>query len=246
MKKIVEKLKQLPRQGVAFWKKNGKYVFFGLAALFCIIAILVAQPWSWETLIFGGIVSVLMFFRLKYANLDIESVWIRLAWAAINFGIFVLIMHMIPNHILGLAVALLANVILYSCSSYLSFLLGLTIVSSGCTFFGFEGETRFNGFMSSLLINTILLGIYVKSIDEMNTDEEFKKTAFVSVISWDKETINGNTYYIVKIPGKIIGINPKTYPEIRYINKNTKIKVLTDGHKINGLPEIKRLEIKNY
>ena len=151
---------------------------------------------------------------------------------------------MIPNY--GLAVALLANVILYSCSSYLSFLLGLTIENSGYTFFDFERETRFNGFVLSLLINTILLGIYVKSIDEMNTEEEFKKTAFVSVISWDKETINGNTYYIVKIPGKIIGINPKTYPEIRYINKNTKIKVLTDGHKINGLPEIKRLEIKNY
>lgn len=244
MKKIIEKLKQLLELGVAFWKRNGKYVFFGLAALFCIIAIFVAYPLSWESLLFGGIVSVLMFFRLKYANLDIESVWIRLAWAAINFGIFVLIMHMIPNY--GLAVALLANIILYSCSSYLSFLLGLTIENSGYTFFGFERETRFNGFVLSLLINTILLGIYVKSIDEMNTDEEFKKTAFVSVISWNNETINGNTYYIVKIPGKIIGINPKTYPEIRYINKNTKIKVLTDGHKINGLPEIKRLEIKNY
>lgn len=245
MKKIIEKLKQLPELGVAFWKRNGKYVFFGLAALFCIIAIFAAYPLSWESLLFGGIVSVLMFFRLKYANLNIESVWIRLAWAAINFGIFVLIMHMIPNHIHGLIVALLANIIIYSCSSYLSFLLGLTDISYGFAF-GFEGNTRFNGFILSLLINTILLGIYVKSIDEMNTDEEFKKTAFVSVISWDKETINGNTYYIVKIPGKIIGINPKTYPEIRYINKNTKIKVLTDGHKINGLPEIKRLEIKNY
>lgn len=241
MKKIIEKLKQLLELGVAFWKRSGKYVFFGLATLFCVIAMLVARPLSWESILFGGIVSVLMFFRLKNANLDIECVWIRLAWAAINFGIFVLIMHMIPN----LAVALLANVILYSCSSYLSFLLGLTIVSSGYTFFGFERETRFNGFILSLLINTILLGIYVKSIDKMNTDEEFKKTAFVSVISWDKETINGNTYYIVKIPGKIIGINPKRHPEIRYINKNTKIKVLTDGHKINGLPEIKRLEIKN-
>ncbi len=244
MKKIKEHLKQLLKQGVAFWKKNGKYMFFGLAALFCLIAILVAQPLFWESILFGGIVSVLMFFRLKYANLVIESVWIRLAWAAINFGIFVLIMHIIPNHILGLAVALLINLIIYSCSSYLSFLLGLTKVDTGFSLVS-DSETRFNGFILSLLINVLLLFFYVRNIDEMKTDEEFKKTAFVSVISWDKETINGNTYYIVKIPGKIIGINPKRHPEIRYINKNTKIKVLTDGHKINGLPEIKRLEIKN-
>lgn len=244
MKKIKEHLKQLLKQGVAFWKKNGKYVFFGLAALFCVIAMIVALPLTWEALFFGGIVSGLMYFRLKYANLVIESVWIRLAWAAINFGIFVLIMHIIPNHILGLAVALLINLIIYSCSSYLSFLLGLTKVDTGFSLVS-DSETRFNGFILSLLINVLLLFFYVRNIDEMKTDEEFKKTAFVSVISWDKETINGNTYYIVKIPGKIIGINPKRHPEIRYINKNTKIKVLTDGHKINGLPEIKRLEIKN-
>lgn len=244
MKKIKEHLKQLLKQGVAFWKKNGKYMFFGLAALFGLIAILVAQPLFWESILFGGIVSVLMFFRLKYANLVIESAWVRLAWAAINFGIFVLIMHIIPNHILGLAVALLINLIIYSCSSYLSFLLGLTKVDTGFSLVS-DSETRFNGFILSLLINVLLLFFYVRNIDEMKTDEEFKKTAFVSVISWDKETINGNTYYIVKIPGKIIGINPKKHPEIRYINKNTKIKVLTDVHKINGLPEIKRLEIKN-
>lgn len=244
MKKIKEHLKQLLKQGVAFWKKNGKYMFFGLAALFCLIAILVAQPLFWESILFGGIVSVLMFFRLKYANLVIESAWVRLAWAAINFGIFVLIMQNIPDHILGLAVALLVNLIIYSCSSYLSFLLGLTNIDTGFSLVS-DSETRFNGFILSLLINVLLLFFYVRNIDEMKTDEEFKKTAFVSVISWDKETINGNTYYIVKIPGKIIGISPKKHPEIRYINKNTKIKVLTDGHKINGLPEIKRLEIKN-
>lgn len=244
MKKIKEHLKQLLKQGVAFWKKNGKYMFFGLAALFCLIAILVAQPLFWESILFGGIVSVLMFFRLKYANLVIESAWVRLAWAVINFGIFVLIMQNIPDHILGLAVALLINLIIYSCSSYLSFLLGLTNIDTGFSLVS-DSETRFNGFILSLLINVLLLFFYVRNIDEMKTDEEFKKTAFVSVISWDKETINGNTYYIVKIPGKIIGINPKRHPEIRYINKNTKIKVLTDGHKINGLPEIKRLEIKN-
>lgn len=244
MKKIKEHLKQLLKQGVAFWKKNGKYMFFGLAALFGLIAILVAQPLFWESILFGGIVSVLMFFRLKYANLVIESAWVRLAWAAINFGIFVLIMQNIPDHILGLAVALLVNLIIYSCSSYLSFLLGLTNIDTGFSLVS-DSETRFNGFILSLLINVLLLFFYVRNIDEMKTDEEFKKTAFVSVISWDKETINGNTYYIVKIPGKIIGINPKKHPEIRYINKNTKIKVLTDGHKINGLPEIKRLEIKN-
>ena len=244
MKKIKEHLKQLLKQGVAFWKKNGKYMFFGLAALFCLIAILVAQPLFWESILFGGIVSVLMFFRLKYANLVIESAWVRLAWAVINFGIFVLIMQNIPDHILGLAVALLINLIIYSCSAYLSFLLGLTNIDTGFSLVS-DSETRFNGFILSLLINVLLLFFYVRNIDEMKTDEEFKKTAFVSVISWDKETINGNTYYIVKIPGKIIGINPKRHPEIRYINKNTKIKVLTDGHKINGLPEIKRLEIKN-
>lgn len=244
MKKIKEHLKQLLKQGVAFWKKNGKYMFFGLAALFCLIAILVAQPLFWESILFGGIVSVLMFFRLKYANLVIESAWVRLAWAVLNFGIFVLIMQNIPDHILGLAVALLVNLIIYSCSSYLSFLLGLTNIDTGFSLVS-DSETRFNGFILSLLINVLLLFFYVRNIDEMKTDEEFKKTAFVSVISWDKETINGNTYYIVKIPGKIIGISPKKHPEIRYINKNTKIKVLTDGHKINGLPEIKRLEIKN-
>ena len=224
MKKIKEHLKQLLKQGVAFWKKNGKYMFFGLAALFCLIAILVAQPLFWESILFGGIVSVLMFFRLKYANLVIESAWVRLAWAVINFGIFVLIMQNIPDHILGLAVALLINLIIYSCSSYLSFLLGLTNIDTGFSLVS-DSETRFNGFILSLLINVLLLFFYVRNIDEMKTDEEFKKTAFVSVISWDKETINGNTYYIVKIPGKIIGINPKRHPEIRYINKNTKIDI---------------------
>lgn len=96
-----------------------------------------------------------------------------------------------------------------------------------------------------LVLITCLISYSIREVNRRN-DELFAKTEYVRVISWDKETIQGNTFYIVKLPGKTIAVNPQEYPQIRNINSKTQIRVLTGFTSNNYFHEIKRMEIKNY
>ena len=106
--------------------------------------------------------------------------------------------------------------------------------------------TKCNGMFLSLLINCACLFAYVIREENRRDDELFERAEYVRVISWDREIIKGNTFYIVKLPDKTIAVNPQEYPQIRDINDKTQIKVLTGVTTYNSFPEIKRLEIKNY
>lgn len=227
------------------WKKNGQYIFCGLSTLFCIVIIWLSRPMDDFFLPVGLIISFLMFFRLRFAHIEIESCWIRYSWAVLNYGLYALIMHLIPNYSFGFLVALIAHIFLYSWASYLSYLLGLTNIKEDYDFF-YAKKTRFNGACLSMLICAVCLFVHVIREENHRDNELFAKTEYVRVINWYREIIQGNTYYIVKLPGKTIAVNPQEYPQIRDINDKTQIKVLTGVTTYNSFPEIKRLEIKNY
>ena len=231
------------------WKDHGEYIFCGLAVLFCLICVWTAWPDNIFPALTGIFISALMFIRLQFANVEIESVWVRLGWSLINFGMYVLFLHVIPIFLIALAVALIFNIVLYCCIPYVSYLLKLNYVKHRLSLSSGK-HTRFNGYEASLLVNMIIFIIF--AINTMNKEMEekedilFAKTEYVRVISWDKEIIDGNTIYVVKIPGKILGISPIKYPKIRDINSNTQLRVLTGFTLSTGFSEIKRLEIKNY
>lgn len=186
-----------------------------------------------------------MFIRLRFATVEIKSGWIRYGWSALNFGLYALILHFIPYQIIGFTAALIANIILYSWISYLSYLMGLTDTEKSYDI-STDGMTKCNGMFLSLLINCACLFAYVIREENRRDDELFERAEYVRVISWDREVIKGNTFYIVKLPDKTIAISPREYPQIRDINDKTQIKVLTGVTTYNSFPEIKRLEIKNY
>ena len=243
--KVLRTVKKAAVKTAALWKKGGQYVFCGLTTLLCIGIVWLVRPLDNFLVSAGMIISALMFIRLRFATVEIESGWIRYGWSALNFGLYALILHFIPYQIIGFTAALIANIILYSWISYLSYLMGLTDTEKSYDI-STDGMTKCNGMFLSLLINCACLFAYVIREENRRNDELFERTKYVRVINWDREIIKGNTFYIVKLPDKTIAVNPQEYPQIRDINDKTQIKVLTGVTTYNSFPEIKRLEIKNY
>ena len=243
--KVLKTVKKAAVKTAALWKKDGQYIFCGLTTLLCIGIVWLVRPLDNFLVSAGMIISSLMFIRLRFATVEIESGWIRYGWSALNFGLYALILHFIPCQIIGFTAALIVNIILYSWISYLSYLMGLTDTEKSYDI-STDRMTKLNGTFLSLFINCACLFAYAIREENRRDDELFKRAEYVRVINWDREIIRGNTYYIVKLPDKTIAINPREYPQIRDINDKTQIKVLTGVTTYNSFPEIKRLKIKNY
>jgi hypothetical protein len=81
-----------------------------------------------------------------------------------------------------------------------------------------------------------------KEIEAKNI--QYQKETWQPITEWHTEILNGNTIYIVKCNKGRLGIYPSKYPQIRDINKNTKIKCLV-GVKKDGLIFPEKIEIKN-
>lgn len=124
--KVLKTVKKAAVKTAALWKKGGQYIFCGLTTLLCIGIVWLVRPLDNFLVSAGMIISTLMFIRLRFATVEIESGWIRYGWSALNFGLYALILHFIPCQIIGFTAALIVNIILYSWISYLSYLMGLT------------------------------------------------------------------------------------------------------------------------
>ena len=155
------------------WEDRGEYIFCGLAVLFCLICAWIFWPDNFFQALAGIFISAFMFIRLQFANVEIESGWVRLGWSMINFGMYVLFLHVIPIFIIALAVALIFNIVLYCCVSYLSYLLRLNDIKCGKGFDS-QKDTCFNGYMASCTTNLFIFCIWV--IIFLNKAEKEKTT----------------------------------------------------------------------
>ena len=242
---FLQSVKKMAHLNAVLQKKNRQYIFCGLACLMCVGVLCIIRPIGVFFASVGAFLSFMIFIRLRFATIEIESGWVRFGWAMLNFGLFALLLNVFPNRIVGFSAALIANILLYGSIPYLSGLWGLTSSENNYDRI-VKKIIRLNRILLSLLINVIFLAIYVLKEEDRKNDDLFAKTEYVRVESWDKKIIRGNTYYIVKLPEKTIAINPRKYPQIRKINSKTKIKVLTSVATHSSFPKIQKMEILNY
>ena len=85
--------------------------------------------------------------------------------------------------------------------------------------------------------------IYINRESDQKRDKLYEKEVFMPVTRWDTEVINGNTVYVLFTKRGYIQVSPQDYPEVRYVNKNTKVRYLQHPHSANryysGMLEIK-------
>lgn len=246
-------LKSFSSKFEKFWGLYGNFTFCGVAV---VAAVLIGVLMYCNQLIlwFGIAASLIVYWRLPYANIEIDCKIVRFAWACINFAVFVAtcrlcsiesrtIEYPVDTYVVGTMIALFVNTFLYTdIIPKLSYKMKFTNSEYG---WDIEGKkTKCNGSLLSIIVYGIIMvmGLFV----EMNNRNDFlfEKEVFVPVISWDKEVLNKSTIYVVETEKGILGISPQKHPEIRGIHKGTKIRVLTDGI-VNGLTSFSRIEIKN-
>ncbi len=208
-----------------------------------------------SALFFVGIITAtIVYFRLLNANIEIESKMVRLGWAAIMFAVFYLpptlltLEKEITMRAPGILVSLVLCIVLYSYIPMISYHLKLNDQKEGWSFgdFGRDSKkTRYNGSMMSFIIYGLILSIWGICENEQRIDAQFAQQPYISVIKWEKELRHGNTIYIIDCEKGKFSVSPYAHPEIRDINPNTKVRILTSYCSYNGLLEVKRLEIKN-
>ena len=85
--------------------------------------------------------------------------------------------------------------------------------------------------------------IYINRESDQKRDKLYEKEVFMPVTRWETEVINGNTVYVLFTKRGYIQVSPQDYPEVRYVNKNTKVRYLQHPHSANryysGMLEIK-------
>lgn len=229
--------------------------------LFAVIAVIIAVSVGFfmfcnQLILWSGIVtSLIVYWRLLYANIPIESRIVRCAWACISFAMFIAVCRLcsfVPN-ILGYServyapatmLAMFINTSLYIYIPKLSYKMKLIDSDEGWTYEA--KETKFNGSLGSI-VTYIVITVMVCAVEHtQQNDFLFEKEPFVAVISWEKEVYNNNAVYVVKTAKGTYAISPYEYPEIRNINPNTKIKVLSGSIFDNGLDgNSRRLEVSD-
>lgn len=251
MKKI--DLNSLSSKFEKFWGLYGNFVFLAVSV---VTAVLVGIFLYCNQLILwlGIAASLIVYWRLPYANIEIDCKIVRFAWACINFAVFVAtcrlcsieprtIEYPVDTYVVGTMIALFVNTFLYTdIIPKLSYKMKFTNSEYG---WDIEGEkTKCNGSLLSIIVYGIIM-VTITSVEIKNkNDFLFEKEVFIPVISWDKEVLHESTIYVVETEKGILGISPQKHPEIRGIHKGTKIRVLTDGT-ANGLTSFSRIEIKN-
>lgn len=185
------------------------------------------------------IFSVAVFFIQKYF---LKYGWkVRLGWSCIMFAIICIMCDIceikspIPLYFIGIILSSVVCSLLYVAIPKISYKLHLSDTS------------KTKGIYLVLLVFVVL--IFCVLIDEDNrvSDAMFEKENFVSVKYFEKDIYNGNVIYFIECEKGDFYVYAKKYPEVRYINSDSKIRVLTVKH-----PEIygryasaRRFEIKN-
>lgn len=195
------------------------------------------------------IAAVIVFFCLKFGNVVITSAFVRIGWSCIIHALLTVIMNLLqtgtpPDHTFGCIASLFVCAVLYSFIPIISYYMKLNDKKEGRDLHTLQ-ITKNNGSIGITILYMIVFIIILIADINAKTDYDFGKEDFVKVSKWEIENHHGNTYYIVTCSKGRIIISPNEYPEIRDINANTQIKVLTDISAYQGLLGIKKIEIKN-
>jgi hypothetical protein len=229
-------------------------------AVFCALSAVLAffvgyfMHSNWLNLCLGIVISSTVYLRLLYANIEIENKLIRLGWAFINLALFIFICKICAiesdktgetTYVFGLFASIFTNTILYVYIPLLSYKMKLIDNVHGwkIDWKGNTVETKTNSDTVSIMLSIILAVIGFCCEVKHDNDLLFDKEPYVSVYSWDKEVHDRHIVYIVSTEKGRFAISPQKYPDIRDINSNTKIKILTTG--TGGLYSYYRLDIKN-
>lgn len=86
--------------------------------------------------------------------------------------------------------------------------------------------------------------IYISCQSDQTREKLYEKEVFMPVTRWEVEVQNGNTVYVLFTKRGYILVRPQDYPEVRFVNKNTKVKYLQQPHSANSYYS-RMLEIKN-
>lgn len=211
----------------------------------------------WTAVITSVVIALSLFGPCSFAQNDLESFRVSLAWGCVNYSLFVTISSLLlqktewgNSHFLGFLVAFIISAILIVICSYLSYLLKLEDISV----FSASGS-KFNNCRTYMILSFLfIMCIGFNNIEDSNKYREkqkieqqnilFDKEEWYTVREWHTEILNGNTIYVIKTAKGRIGIYPSKYPKIRDVNNKTKIKYLA-GDKKDGLTFPIKLEIKN-
>lgn len=242
---------------------NWKTLFLILSV---VLSLCVTLSSEYDRVIFWSalISSVFIFWSISCwgtASVKIDSFRVSLGWGFINYSLFLKIFSLFVSknewgveYILGIFPAFIVSLLLVCFCSYISYLLKLNETKEDSSFFHIR-ESRFNRCIFYLLISIFALIFLMheegNEVQKYKTDKEieakniqYQKETWQPITEWHTEILNGNTIYVVKCKKGRLGIYPSKYPQIRDINKNTKIKCLV-GVKKDGLIFPERLEIQN-
>lgn len=250
-KKICESTTKFYKICGTLWEKFGKIIFFGIAFLVCCV-LFVTLPFYWEISLCAAIASVITFFCLAHANVEIENVFVRLGWSLINFSVFVGLSSTIVFykdnflfHFGGILISLFVCPILYSYIPIISFYLKLNNERHGHDFHSY-GQTSGNGLFGQFVMYLAIFCCLAFYESGQHDEYLFSKMNYIKIDKWEKEIIEGQTHYVIMFDNKAIVVSPLKYPEVRNINSNTKIKILLHNNvNPNGFLQINMLDIKN-
>lgn len=237
-------MKSAGEKALRFWTAYGKSVFLLLALIFA--SWVASQNYENYLLFWIGIAGgIITFLRLPYAYNEIKSFELRLAWAFINFALFVSVSSALTFEwkqgvfiqSIGITAAAAVCMSVYCYCAQIGALLKLDK--------NFYSVRTPNGIIGWMIFYCVFLSITVFQENEKAIDKNFEKVEFVGVKKWDKEIYDGNTYYVVTTEdGKVFGVKPSDFPEIRNIHSGTQIRVIIDTN-YNIYNNYSRLEIKN-
>ena len=234
-------------------------------SVFCMVSFVVALligifMYCNQLILWSGIVaSLLVYWRLPMANIEIDNKKVQFAWACVNFAVFVMVCKLCSleandgyprvSYVVGAFVALFVNGFLYTTLiPKLSYKMKLIDDEWGWEY-DYHSNFRKTNRNGSIVSNIIYIGIislvlFVEVKQKQNY--LFEKEPFVIVDAWKKQTNRGKTVYVVETTKGVFEVSPQRYPEIENISSNTRIKVLCkDTYTSNGLNEFYRMEIKN-
>ena len=176
MKKI--DLNSLSSKFEKFWSLYGNFTFCGVAV---VAAVLIGVLMYCNQLILwlGIAASLIVYWRLPYANIEIDCKIVRFAWACINFAVFVAtcrlcsiesrtIEYPVDTYIVGTMIALFVNTFLYT-----DIIPRLSYKMRFADEYGWDterGKTKCNGSLLSIIVYGIIMitGLFVEMNNPQN------------------------------------------------------------------------------
>ena len=189
----------------------------------------------------GGIIAAIVIGLIAFFKLDndyepIEDAKIRTGWALIMASEF-LLCRMISDSPWLLVIASVICILTYTYAPVITDRLGLERCDGPNT-------PQFWLVFFACYVAAYSFFYFIETSDN-KLDEKFARSKFVEIVNIEKETYDGNTYYVVTTEkGELVGVDARRFPEIRKAQKGQKIKYTFDIFYNDGMKRLYKLEIE--